>query len=288
MQEQIPRKKIWGNNLLMIKRIYKIEGMHCASCAKNIEAAVEKILGVKKVNINFMAKKLYVEAEAVNDEKIIEAVSQAGDYRAISEKEEEKWEKKMREEKTTTFTIKGLDNPHCAMTIEKAVKKLSGVKSIDLNINAHKATINHSTEKEKIVQAINDAGYEILKEEEKEQDVEIIEMQKAKKRMWLSWLFAIPIAVIGLIFERLFELHNFFVMSLPLVLAFPILFVIGYPTLRSAVKSIKYFSFNMDVLISFGTIIAFLTGVLRFFMPIEDYSGIGGMIMAFFLTVRYF
>src|SRR3989344_9682701 len=170
---------------------------------------------------------------------------------------------------------------------KKSVMKIKGVRRIDLNINTHKATISHTIEKEKIAKAISDAGYEVLKEEEKEQDVEIIEMQKAKKRMWLSWLFAIPIAVIGLIFERLFELHNFFVMTLPLVLAFPILFVIGYPTLRSAVKSIKYFSFNMDVLISFGTIIAFLTGVLRFFMPIEDYSGIGGMIMAFFLTGRY-
>jgi len=43
----------------------------------------------------------------------------------------------------------------------------------------------------------------------------------------------------------------------------------------------------MDVLISLGTLIAFLTGLLRFFLPIEDYSGIGGMIMAFFLTGRY-
>ena len=43
----------------------------------------------------------------------------------------------------------------------------------------------------------------------------------------------------------------------------------------------------MDVLISLGTVIAFLTGLLRFVIPIEDYSGVGGMIMAFFLTGRY-
>src|SRR3989344_4422287 len=64
-------------------------------------------------------------------------------------------------------------------------------------------------------------------------------------------------------------------------------FIIGYPTIRSALKSVKYLSFNMDVLISLGTFVAFLTGILRFFIPIEDYSGIGGMIMAFFLTGRY-
>src|SRR3989338_3705996 len=194
----------------MVKKIYKIERMHCASCAKSIERAVKKIKGIKEASVNFATKKLYVEAEKINDENIINAVSKAGDYKAMSEKEEEEWEKRI--------------------------------------------------------------------EEEKEQDMEIIEMEKAKKRMWLSWLFAVPIAIISLVIERIFEIQNFFITILPLILAFPILFVIGYPTVRSAVKSIKYFSFNMDVLISLGTIIAFLTGVLRFFMPIEDYSGIGGMI----------
>ena len=270
-----------------MKKIYQIEGMHCASCARSIEKSVSEIKGIKNASVNFAIKKIYVEAEKINDEEIINAVSKAGDYIAISEKEEEEWEKRIGEETITTFTIKGLDNPHCAMTIEKAVKKLKGVKKIDLNINTHKATISHTIEKEKIADVINDAGYEVLKEEEKERDVEIIEMERAKKRMWLSWLFAVPIAIIGLVIERIFGIQNFFITILPLILAFPILFVIGYPTLKSAIKSIKYFSFNMDVLISLGTIIAFLTGILRFFMPIEDYSGIGGMIMAFFLTGRY-
>ena len=112
-------------------------------------------------------------------------------------------------------------------------------------------------------------------------------MQKAKKKMWIAWLFAIPIAIISLLIERVLGVENFVIKILPLILAFPILFIVGYPTIRSAVKSIKYFSFNMDVLISLGTVIAFLTGLLRFVIPIEDYSGVGGMIMAFFLTGRY-
>ena len=46
----------------------------------------------------------------------------------------------------------------------------------------------------KIISAINDAGYEVLSEEEKEEDVEIEEMNKARKKMWIAWVFAIPIA----------------------------------------------------------------------------------------------
>ncbi|MDP3758454.1 MAG: heavy metal translocating P-type ATPase, partial [Candidatus Daviesbacteria bacterium] len=173
------------------------------------------------------------------------------------------------------------------MTIENALKKVEGIKNIEMNINMHKAKIIYSAEKEKVREAIIDAGYEIAGEEKVEEDIDLIEMQKAKKRMWIAWIFAIPIAIIGILFERILGIENFVIKILPLILAFPILFIVGYPTIRSAVKSIKYFSFNMDVLISLGTVIAFLTGLLRFVVPIEDYSGVGGMIMAFFLTGRY-
>src|SRR3989344_3808786 len=147
-----------------MKKIFKIQGMHCASCASNIEKAVKKLNGVREANVNFATIKL--------------------------------------------FLVKGLDNPHCAMTIERALKKI-GVEKVELNINTHKATLTSEIEKEKIISAINDAGYEVLSEEEKEEDVEIEEMNKARKKMWIAWVFAILIAIIGLIFERLLGLENF-------------------------------------------------------------------------------
>ncbi|MFA4953371.1 MAG: heavy metal translocating P-type ATPase, partial [Candidatus Pacearchaeota archaeon] len=271
------------------KKIYKIEGMHCVGCANSIERAVKKINGVKSVRVNFAVNRLYAEGD-FDDEEIKKAVSSIGDYKAFSSEENEKHKEnniKNEETKTTTFIIPGLDNPHCAMTIENALKRLEGIKKTNLNTNTRKATITYSIDKERIISAIKDAGYEIAGEEKVEEDVELIEMQKAKKRMWIAWIFAIPIAIISLIIERFFGVENFFLQIIPLILAFPILFIVGYPTIRSALKSIKYLSFNMDVLISLGTVIAFFTGILRFFIPIEDYSGIGGMIMAFFLTGRY-
>src|SRR3990167_9137224 len=113
-----------------MKKIYHIKGMHCASCARNIEKSVSEIKGIKNASVNFAIKKLYVEAEKINDEEVINAVSKTGDYNTI---------------------------------------------------------------------------------EEKEQDVEIIEMENAKKRMWLSWLFAVPNAIISLVIERIFEIQNFFI-----------------------------------------------------------------------------
>jgi Cu+-exporting ATPase len=52
----------------------KISGMHCASCAKNIEARVKKHPSVNSVNVNFATGQMFLEAEesvSENDFKII-------------------------------------------------------------------------------------------------------------------------------------------------------------------------------------------------------------------------
>lgn len=60
-----------------------IEGMHCASCASNIERSLKKINGVKSVNVSLLTKKAIVELEdSVKDEDLKKAVSRAG-YKLI-------------------------------------------------------------------------------------------------------------------------------------------------------------------------------------------------------------
>ena len=56
-----------------------IEGMHCASCASNIEKSLKKVPGVKGAFVSLMLKKGTVEAEdSVSEEEIRKAVSKAG------------------------------------------------------------------------------------------------------------------------------------------------------------------------------------------------------------------
>ena len=73
-----------------MKKIFLIEGMHCASCARNIENSVKKLNEVKNAYVNFATKKLYVEADYVDDKKIMKAISDAGDYNTFPENETEK------------------------------------------------------------------------------------------------------------------------------------------------------------------------------------------------------
>ena len=56
-----------------------IEGMHCASCASNIEKSLKKISGVKEASISLMLKKGTVEAEdSVSEDEIKKAVAKVG------------------------------------------------------------------------------------------------------------------------------------------------------------------------------------------------------------------
>ena len=45
-----------------MKKSYKID-VDCANCANKMEAAVNKLSGVKKASVNFMALKMAVEFE---------------------------------------------------------------------------------------------------------------------------------------------------------------------------------------------------------------------------------
>ncbi len=115
------------------------------------------------------------------------------------------------------------------------------------------------------------------------------EIKDWKKKTYLSWLFAIPIAIF-MLSERVFGIsiipENYLVFVL-LVLAFPVVFILGFQTIKGGMRGLFTFYFNMDSLIALGTVIAWLTGIFSYFDFVADYSGVSGMIMAFYTTGKY-
>jgi P-type Cu+ transporter len=56
-----------------------VSGMHCASCASNLERSMKKVRGVKNVNVALLLKKCRVECEdSVKEEELRQAVKRAG------------------------------------------------------------------------------------------------------------------------------------------------------------------------------------------------------------------
>jgi len=65
-----------------------ISGMHCGSCAGNIERSLKKVSGVKTVNVSMMTNKGIVEADdKVSDEELKKAVARAG-YKVLNVEKE--------------------------------------------------------------------------------------------------------------------------------------------------------------------------------------------------------
>jgi Cu+-exporting ATPase len=64
----------------MKKKIFKISGMHCTSCAMNIDGELEDTNGIKQSKTNYAKSLTEVEfdPEKVNDKAIVEIIKKVG------------------------------------------------------------------------------------------------------------------------------------------------------------------------------------------------------------------
>src|SRR3989338_2607508 len=67
----------------MEKTVLNISGMHCASCASNIEGALKRAKGVYSARVNFALEKAYIEfePERLNIHNLILVIQRSG-YKA--------------------------------------------------------------------------------------------------------------------------------------------------------------------------------------------------------------
>ena len=54
-----------------MKKTFKLEDLDCANCAAKMEAAINKLDGVKKATVSFMTQKMTVEADDEVFDKVV-------------------------------------------------------------------------------------------------------------------------------------------------------------------------------------------------------------------------
>ncbi len=57
-----------------MKKKFKMEDLDCANCAAKMEAAINKIDGVKEATVSFMTQRLVIEAEDERFDEIMKEV----------------------------------------------------------------------------------------------------------------------------------------------------------------------------------------------------------------------
>ncbi len=123
---------------------------------------------------------------------------------------------------------------------------------------------------------------------DKARDAEIEEayLAQARKRLWIA---GVPTTLIMLLMMP----HMFWqpipgYLAIVVALAFPVVFLHGgAATHRSAWRSLNNRTFNMDVLISLGSLPPYLIGLVGFVYPMTSFVEMAATIMTFHLLGRY-
>ncbi|OGG31729.1 ATPase [Candidatus Gottesmanbacteria bacterium RIFCSPLOWO2_02_FULL_40_10] len=197
-----------------------------------------------------------------------------------------------------TLEIEGMHCASCVKLVERALKKVPGVTKASVNLATNKAYIDSDKEIDINIakNEVNSVGYAIKdtsrhseNNSEMDQDPSLAEMEKARQKMWLSWGFSLPVAIWMILEMLVSPWPNMYLFNLGiLILSVVPIFFPGFATLNTGFKALKNRTANMDTLIALGTTVAFITGPLSLLTDqINNYAGVGAMIMSFHLTGRF-
>ncbi|MDO8445370.1 MAG: heavy metal translocating P-type ATPase [Deltaproteobacteria bacterium] len=198
--------------------------------------------------------------------------------------------KKLGKTVTVTLPVEGMTCASCVRTIETALNGSEGVAKAVINFATEKVTIEYDPnilDEEGLAGIVEGVGYRIPLTRVADEEEDMRRMNAARFRMTSAWIFSSPI-ILAMVLHMVFGIHIPGFDWLMIILAVPIVFWNGGQTLDAAAKAARNLTANMDTLIAMGTGVAFITGPIRLLgFPIENYSGIAAMVMAFHLTGRY-
>lgn len=201
--------------------------------------------------------------------------------------------------RTALFTVPGMGSNHCAGLVSTSIRRVDGIEGVETNIANHRVTVRFDamrTQPDAIRAAIERAGYEVdgvadvdpetPSRGQQASDAEERYLALATRRLWIA---AVPASLIMLLMVP----HMFWqpipgYLLIVAVLAFPVVFTHGgWATHRSAWRSLKNRTANMDVLISLGSIPPYLIGLIGFIYPMTSFIEMAATIMTFHLLGRY-
>src|SRR3989338_3971594 len=276
----------------MKKEIYKIRGMHCASCAGTIERVLLKLAGVRSVSVNFASETALIEFDenSVTESDLEKGGDSRGYHRETGHHEKKEVAPANRNTETISIKVLGMDSPHCAMVVQNVLKKLSGVKNTDVDFSNQRAKVVFDPKeltKQEIFKVITDAGYKPIEEEGETE--EIMDKEKTEREKQLK-ILKTKLIIGGVLSVFIFlgsfpEWFSFVPKMLNdnrilLMLTTPVQFWIGWQFYSGLKLLIKYRTADMNTLIAIGTLAAYFYSVAVTVFP--DFFTQGGVAPAIY------
>jgi len=239
--------------------ILPITGMTCANCVATIERNLHKLEGVEEASVNLSSERATVgyDGSKVQLDDIVNKVQKAGYDIAQAEAD---------------FVLKRLGDVNDAARLETALKKVEGVRSVQVNVATEKVHVTYIptlVSQHEIRQRISSAGFEAVllggEGEDAEANAREKEIANQRRLLIMGLIFTIPLFILSMGRDlRLFPMeigHAAWFDWLLFTLATPVQFIVGAQYYVGAYKALANRSANMDVLIALGSSAAYFYSI---------------------------
>ncbi len=184
------------------------------------------------------------------------------------------------------FKITGIKCASCVRNIEDLIKReIKDAKNVNINFASSKLYLETSLTDKQIQRVVSLAGNYKLNNERKNTDKE--QLKSAATKMWIAVFFsAIIMVLMVLMMTGLYVFPNYFFITL--FLSFPVIFIAGWDTHKSALISVIKLKPNMDTLVTMGSLVPFCLSFLRFLYPsMTTFIEMASTILALHLVGRF-
>jgi Cu+-exporting ATPase len=214
--------------------------MTCASCVGRVERALSRVPGVQAASVNLATESATVQTDtSVQVAALDQAVTSAG-YTVAHD--------------TLQLRIEGMTCATCVARVERALSRVPGVLSAEVNLATEVASITRmrgQARQDELRAAVAQAGYAA-------HDVSVSAPPAAfgeGRKVALAALLSAPLALpmIGDLFGRHWMLDGW----LQWLLATPVQFWLGARFYRAGWHAVRAGSGNMDLLVALGTSAAY-------------------------------
>lgn len=217
-------------------------------------------------------------------------------------------------EQTISYKIIGMTCMLCSSEIENKIKKLKGIKNVDVNYSTETAIVVHDKEmcsSDEIRNCITSLGFYIDDEQGKGSAKYI---QNLKNKVILSFIFTVPLMIAMLLCNvesccviidpnyessvaqitailryKLYFLHSW---KVQMILAAIVQFILGRKFYKNALASILNRKLGMDLLVSLGSISTFAYSIYCVYKNNGEFGNqlyfeSGAMMISFILLGKY-
>lgn len=225
---------------------------------------------------------------------------------------------------TETYRVRGMHCASCSSAIEKTLRDVQGVASVEVNYGTEKAKISYDTSKvsaRELGERITPLGYELvvpsalemhMRDQKYAAHLGIGQTKQEKlnelAQMRSQVIASIPLVLMSvavMVWDTLAQIGSISAMSMAVyefvhhllpIMATYMLFVVGRPYLLGVVRFMRHGVANMDTLIGIGTFVAFFysfvvtafEGLVKAYINVEHtYYDVTIVVIAFITLGKY-